>query len=402
MGLYFRKRVKILPGINFNFSKSGTSLSIGPRGTKINFSKRGTYLTTGIPYTGIYVREKISGRKMKMIEKETRRLNDKQEIGMMKNPFKFFLVSIFILCAIFLSSFFFVWWWLLILGIIGLCCAFILDNSLTKERMKVDNNDSIKNEIIADDINGSNKKEEISMDNILLTKSEYLDPLFEFAARLVIIHQQGSTSLIQRKLVIGYNHAGLIMDQLERANIVGPAQGSKPRNVICTTEKELQEKLENIDLSKFKVEKSEEEDAMDIQNFNKSRLIKIGSDLEKEGMINEAISVYEKAIKPKLPLEDPYERLMVLYRKKKDYGNEIRIIKEAINIFMIENEKKAGRDIDANDSMYNKVMQAIVNNESIKYEDGKWSFICDNVMRYIMRLEKAKKQLLELKNNTSL
>ena len=57
------------------------------------------------------------------------------------------------------------------------------------------------------------------------------DPLFDDAARLIVTHQQGSTSLIQRKFSIGYNRAGRLMDQLEKAGIVGPAQGSKPREV---------------------------------------------------------------------------------------------------------------------------------------------------------------------------
>lgn len=73
-----------------------------------------------------------------------------------------------------------------------------------------------------------------------------LDPLFEEAAQLVIYHQQGSTSLIQRKFSIGYNRAGRIMDQLEKAGIVGPANGSKARDVMCIDEKDLQNKLENL------------------------------------------------------------------------------------------------------------------------------------------------------------
>ena len=73
-----------------------------------------------------------------------------------------------------------------------------------------------------------------------------LDPMFEDAARLVIIHQQGSTSLIQRKFSIGYNRAGRIMDQLERAGIVGPAQGSKSRDVLCMDETDLEMKLSNL------------------------------------------------------------------------------------------------------------------------------------------------------------
>lgn len=73
-----------------------------------------------------------------------------------------------------------------------------------------------------------------------------LDPMFEDAARLIVIHQQGSTSLIQRKFSIGYNRAGRIMDQLEKAGIVGPSEGSKPRQVMCVDETDLQMKLNNL------------------------------------------------------------------------------------------------------------------------------------------------------------
>lgn len=73
-----------------------------------------------------------------------------------------------------------------------------------------------------------------------------LDPLFEEAARLVIYHQQGSTSLIQRKFSIGYNRAGRIMDQLERAGIVGPANGSKARDVLCMDENDLEMRMSNL------------------------------------------------------------------------------------------------------------------------------------------------------------
>ncbi len=73
-----------------------------------------------------------------------------------------------------------------------------------------------------------------------------LDPMFEDAARLIVIHQQGSTSLIQRKFSIGYNRAGRIMDQLERAGIVGPTQGSKAREVLCVDETDLQMRLSNL------------------------------------------------------------------------------------------------------------------------------------------------------------
>lgn len=66
-----------------------------------------------------------------------------------------------------------------------------------------------------------------------------LDPFFEEAARSVIISQQGSTSMIQRRFSIGYNRAGRLMDQLEKAGIVGAAHGSKPRDVLVANESQL-------------------------------------------------------------------------------------------------------------------------------------------------------------------
>ena len=73
-----------------------------------------------------------------------------------------------------------------------------------------------------------------------------LDPMFREAAELVVAHQQGSTSLIQRKFSIGYNRAGRIMDQLERAGVVGPAQGSKARDVLCVDLTDLQMRLDAL------------------------------------------------------------------------------------------------------------------------------------------------------------
>ena len=74
----------------------------------------------------------------------------------------------------------------------------------------------------------------------------HLDPLFDDAARLIVINQSGSTSLIQRKFAIGYNRAGRLMDQLEKAGVVGAAMGSKPREVLIQDENSLNNLLSNL------------------------------------------------------------------------------------------------------------------------------------------------------------
>jgi S-DNA-T family DNA segregation ATPase FtsK/SpoIIIE len=72
------------------------------------------------------------------------------------------------------------------------------------------------------------------------------DPLFEDAAKLIVANQVGSTSLIQRKMKLGYNRAGRLMDQLEQAGIVGANQGSKAREVLIKTDAELFEYLQTL------------------------------------------------------------------------------------------------------------------------------------------------------------
>jgi DNA segregation ATPase FtsK/SpoIIIE, S-DNA-T family len=72
------------------------------------------------------------------------------------------------------------------------------------------------------------------------------DALFEDAARLIVMHQQGSTSLIQRKLKLGYNRAGRLIDQLEAAGIVGAFEGSKAREVRIKDEMSLEQLLSEL------------------------------------------------------------------------------------------------------------------------------------------------------------
>ena len=86
-----------------------------------------------------------------------------------------------------------------------------------------------------DDGEGGGEGREVDM--------QHLDPMFEDAARLIVREQSGSTSLIQRKFAIGYNRAGRLMDQLEKAGIVGAAHGSKPREVLIMDENSLENLL---------------------------------------------------------------------------------------------------------------------------------------------------------------
>jgi S-DNA-T family DNA segregation ATPase FtsK/SpoIIIE len=72
------------------------------------------------------------------------------------------------------------------------------------------------------------------------------DALFEDAARLIVSSQSGSTSLLQRRMKLGYNRAGRLMDQLEAAGIVGPNQGSKTRDVLVKTEADLQQYMDGL------------------------------------------------------------------------------------------------------------------------------------------------------------
>jgi S-DNA-T family DNA segregation ATPase FtsK/SpoIIIE len=73
-----------------------------------------------------------------------------------------------------------------------------------------------------------------------------LDALFEEAAHMVVQYQQGSASLLQRRLKLGYNRAGRLIDQLEAAGVIGPFEGSKAREVRCKDMAGLEQLLKGL------------------------------------------------------------------------------------------------------------------------------------------------------------
>ena len=75
---------------------------------------------------------------------------------------------------------------------------------------------------------------------------QILDPMFEDAARIIVRHQQGSVSLLQRRLKLGYSRAARIVDQLEEAGIVGPNDGSKARTVLVENDEQLETILRSL------------------------------------------------------------------------------------------------------------------------------------------------------------
>ena len=401
MGIRFRKRIKIIKGVHLNISKSGTSLSVGPRGAKVTIGKKGVYANVGIPGTGIYTRQKISGVNYTK-QRELRRQRENEAVN--SNPLRFLVIFISLFLSVALPLFGNAsWWWFPLLSIGGIILGLCIPNPSAPQSVAIENKEDepLPNNTMEKEDEKPTlelKEEDISKAESILQSLNF-DPYFLEAARLVVSSQQGSTSAIQRRFSIGYNRAERLMDQLEQMGIVGLPTGPFPREVLLLDEKSLMEVifcLEDVEKTK---ESIQIEPFTEINHFEEcSRLISLGINLEKEKMIDEAINVYEKAIISQLPVKHPYERLAILYRKRKEYANEIRILTTAISVFMKENERRAGVVCNKDNFLHDMVMQALETNESIRYEDGKWAFVQYDVMELITRLEKAKK-LLNNQNN---
>jgi len=124
---------------------------------------------------------------------------------------------------------------------IRLQCAFIDIPELERITEYISNQQSYPTAFYLPEYVGDNNE-----DGILDIDLSKRDNLFDDAARLVVAHQQGSTSLIQRKFSIGYNRAGRIIDQLEAAGIVGAFEGSKARQVLFVDETSLEQYLQSL------------------------------------------------------------------------------------------------------------------------------------------------------------
>lgn len=104
MGLRFRKRVKIAPGITLNFSKSGISTTVGVRGASVNFGKNGTYVNTGIPGSGLYMRERVrSGQMGKVTEAQPQLKENHKSSYRLKRNYGIIVACIFSYILIFVS-----------------------------------------------------------------------------------------------------------------------------------------------------------------------------------------------------------------------------------------------------------------------------------------------------------
>lgn len=228
MAWNYRKRVKIAPGIHLNFSKNGVSTSIGPKGAKVTFGKNGTYMSTSIPGTGLYSRQKISGSNVTSSNEQ----KNNSKGGCFIIGMSLILIVVGGLCVSTgnINS--------VLLGLSLLLIGIIIfyksanNNSGSQKKPIQKTNDANSEELTKT----PNTPQDIQPTTNSAAESEkYLgifDPLFDDAALLLIQSGTASTSLIQRKFSIGYNRAGRLMDQLEEVGVVGPAQGSSPRELL--------------------------------------------------------------------------------------------------------------------------------------------------------------------------
>ena len=278
MSWRFRKYIKIAPGVKLNISKSGVSTTIGGKGASVNIGKNGAYLNTSIPGTGLYNRQKIStGKKARstsrMYGNQKNNQNSYFKIGNNWGcVFRwlgliFLIYLILIIGKIIVGNFEFTEYNIFILAFLSISILLIfmtpimnifkslflsyeepIDDTSKENQNNLNTKDGKKKDNEMSSTDDETKPVEDSVHKVNSAKDyntviPNIDPLFEAAAQIIYKAQSGSTSLIQRKLSCGYNQAGHLMDQLEMAGLVGPAKGSKPREVLVHDENELRKIL---------------------------------------------------------------------------------------------------------------------------------------------------------------
>jgi Holliday junction resolvasome RuvABC ATP-dependent DNA helicase subunit len=248
MAWNFRRRIKILPGVHLNVGKKGVSTTFGVRGASITTGRNGVYLNTGIPGTGLYNRQKISGKKNNTNNyTQFNNNNDMSNNNGCLTQICLIVTWIMLIFTVLVIFAFSATW-----GVI-FAVAIIIVKVATRGKDISNKQETITETTQTPEIIKSNTKEiEISekFGNI-----NGIDPLFDEVARLIVLNQQASTSFIQRQFSIGYNQAGRIIDQLEAAGIVSTSNGINPRQVLLKSETELNVLL--LELQAYHTKKTE-------------------------------------------------------------------------------------------------------------------------------------------------
>ena len=259
MGLRYRKRVKVAPGVYLNLSKSGVSTTLkAGEGVSVSMGKNGTYLNTGIPGTGLYSRQKISGKAMKK-KKSFTNLNQESNNGCW---YTFWVLLTFVMIGVFIIGLVISDNTMIGLGFTGIITFVIcagISHAIGKKRkskkiklernleenntpsLTIEENNEDPNEIIHSE-NISEKKKTITeemVQKLLVPFPVHVeetppdrDPLYIQAKRLVVQQQKATIVMLQRELQVSNLRAGRIIDQLEKDGVIGAARGSQPRKVL--------------------------------------------------------------------------------------------------------------------------------------------------------------------------
>ena len=121
--------------------------------------------------------------------------------------------------------------------------------------------------------------------------------------------------------------------------------------------------------------------------------INLGIKFEKLKNTDEAILYYEEAIAFRIVATHPYDRLIVIYNKRKDYRNTLRVVKLAIDVFTNENIRRSTNLINDYPDLKSKIEFHLETNESFKDEKGKWIFVQYDVMKYYDKLTNLKNKI---------